>query len=173
MVLIICGMPKSGINDLAYLLNIREEEEVLPYKIDRVKLRKKLGRIKENNLEGDIGHYYLNYLEELLKIYNAKVIVLKRNKKEVMRSMKDFGWNPYSQRTIKGSEAFPYHCKNIDTATGYYYDEYYDKVNKMKTRFPNKVLILDPLYFDIDKIFDFLDIAQKDRKYKKRKFKYE
>ena len=177
--IICCGMPRSGLGSLAKLLKINKikmaEPEVLPYKFDRIKLRRKM----KKDFQGDVGHYYLNYIEELVRYHSAKIIVLERDKAKVMKSIKALGYNPYIQKNIPGSEAFPFFAKNLDTAAGFHHYDYCKKIKTMKHRFGGKVLVLpiDSLNEKegIKKILDFCDIPEKGRKYKKirinKKFK--
>ena len=174
-----CGMPRSGTGSLAKLLNncknVRIEHELqihLPFKFNRIKLRKKIGYIKDLDGEiiGDVAHYYLNYVEELIRYYEAKVLVMRREKAKVMKSIKSLGWNPYIQKKIPGSDAFPFYAKNVDTAAGFHWQEYYEQVEKLKNRFPSKILVVDIEWLNskegIKKIFDFCEIPEEDRKYK-------
>jgi len=174
-----CGMPRTGTKSLSKLLSgckkvkvAHQLGEPLPFNFDRMKLRKKIELIKaqKGEIVGDVAHYYLNYIEELIKIHKVKVIVMKRDKQKTMKSSKALDWNPYIQKNVKGSEAFPYHCKNVDTATGFYFDEYYELIRRLKNRFISKILVIDVESLNtkegITKIFDFCNIPEKDRKYK-------
>lgn len=172
-------MPRSGTGSLAKLLNncknVRMAHELnmhLPFKFNRIKLREKLKLIEElkGNIIGDVAHYYLNYIEELIRYHQAKVIIMKRDKRKVMQSIKSLGWNPYIQKNVPGSEAFPFYAKNVDTAAGFHWQEYYEQAEKWKNRFPGKVLIVNIGDLNskegIKKIFDFCEIPEEDRKYK-------
>lgn len=174
-----CGMPRSGTGSLAKLLNkcknVRVTHELqisLPFKFNRIKLREKIKFIEElkGDIVGDVAHYYLNYIEELIRYHKAKVLIMKRDKRKVMRSIKSLGWNPYIQKSVPGSEAFPFYAKNVDTAAGFHWQEYYEQAEKWKNRFPGKVLIVDIEDLNskegVKKIFDFCEIPEEDRKYK-------
>jgi len=174
-----CGMPRSGTKSISKLLsncknvNIPHEFKIcLPYEFNRNKLRQKLFHIEKlkGNIIGDVAHYYLNYIEELIKHHNAKIIVMKRDKKKVSKSIKSLGWNPYIQKKVEGSEAFPFYAKNVDTATEFYWDDYYKKIRELQHRFQNKILVVDIEWLNskegITKIFDFCEIPEEDRKYK-------
>ena len=130
-----------------------------------------------DGVNADFGHYYLNYIEELVRYHNAKIIVMKRDKAKVVKSVKAWGWNPYIQKKHnttkerdKIAESFPFHAKNVDTATHFYYDDYYKEVKRMKDRFTNKMLMVDIEWLNskenITKIFDFCEIPEKERKVK-------
>lgn len=172
-------MPRSGTGSLAKLLNncknVRVEHELqihLPFEFNRIKLREKLKLIEKlnGNIIGDVAHYYLNYIEELIRYHKAKILVMKRDKRKVMQSIKSFGWNPYIQKKVPGSEAFPFYAKNVDTAAGFHWQMYYEQVERLRNRFPNKILVVDIEWLNseegIKKIFDFCEIPEEDRKYK-------
>jgi len=174
-----CGMPRSGTGSLAKLLNNCKNVSVkhefhthLPFNFNRIRLREKLKHIEslKGDIVGDVAHYYLNYIEELVRYHHAKVIIMKRDKRKVMKSITCFGWNPYIQKKVEGSEAFPFYAKNVDTAAGFHWQMYYEEAEKWKNRFPGKVLIIDINELNskegIKKIFDFCDIPEEHRKYK-------
>ena len=167
--IVVCGMPRSGFGSIIKLLRFNKlnvnSEGSLPYKFDRNRLKKKL-----DSSDVFVGHYYLNYIEELLKIHKAKIIVLKRDRKEVMESIKSYKFNPYHQKKIDGAEGFPFHCKNIDTATGYYHEEYYKLINSMFKRYSNRFLLVNTKDLNseeyLKKILDFCEIPESDHKIK-------
>ncbi len=174
-----CGMPRSGTGSLSKLLskckgvNVTHELHThLPYIFDRDKFKFKLEQVNKlkGEIIGDVGHYYLNYIEELVRFHDCKIVVMKRDKQKVMKSIKSLGWNPYIQRKIPGSESFPFHAKNVDTAAGFHWQEYYERVKQLQNRFPKKILLVDIEDLNskegITKIFDFCEIPEEKRKYK-------
>ena len=143
--LIITGMPRTGMGYVGNFLNKKgykvDLANFLPYKFNRQKLK---DLVTENELFNvHVGHFYIQYLETLFKYYNYKTIILLRDKKEIVESVKQWKFNPYHQKKLNGAESYPYHCKNVDTATHYYFDEYTKKLEDIRRRYSDKILIIN------------------------------
>lgn len=179
-IIIGCGLPRTGTGSLAKLLNGCKNFQVghetlihLPYEFNRDKLYEKLEIIHrfKGSYIGDIGHYYLNYLDYLIKFKHAKIICMKRDKHKVIKSMKEtMKWNPYSQRNIEGSEAFPHIPKSsFELSASIHFDIYYKEIHRLKRKYPSRILIFHVKGLNdregIHRLFNFLKIPKEDRTY--------
>lgn len=172
-------MPRSGTGSLAKLINSCKNSHVsheththLSYDFDKKKLLEKLEVIfkMSGKYIGDVGHYYLNYLDYFIRYKDAKVVCMKRDKFKVIQSMKKTpGWNVYKDTTRKDKFPFPQIDKSFEIAAGIHHSIYYKKIRKLKNRFPSKILILhvDELNHreGVHKLFNFLKIDKEDRVY--------
>lgn len=172
-----CGMPKSGLKELSKILskckkvNVKYQyKDILPHKYNPGKLRIKIESLRKlrGELVGDVGHYYLSYVEDLIRIYNSRVVCLKEDRKEIIKLMKELDHNPYHQKVDEESKGFPYYAKELDTATGYYWDGYYKLIERLRSRIPHRLLILESKELKteegIKKLFDFCKIPEECRK---------
>ncbi len=179
-IIIGCGMPRTGTGSLQKLLNgckgFQIEHEALihlPFKFDRNKLYEKLEIIHKltGNYVGDIGHYYLNYLDYLIKFKHARIICMKREKNKVIKSMKaTMDWSPYRQRSVEGSEAFPHIPKSsFALSASIHYEMYYHEIHRLKRKYPSRIMIFHVKELNeregIHRLFNFLKIEKEDRVY--------
>lgn len=132
-----------------------------------------LNKFKEP-IVGDVASYYINYIPNLLNEFeNIKVIVLKRDKKGVIKSfMNKMGLNLLGTNDFWRHEfvnSFPtYKNLSLKDCLSKYYDDYYKQLNKYIEVFNNiKVFNVNDLNTreGLKNIFDFLEIPEKDRKY--------
>lgn len=84
---------------------------------------------------GDVGFYYLPYVEEILKNKNSKIIILKREKQKVISSYvkKTTSMNHWNEHDGKHwlfnswDHCFPkFKTRTKEEAISKYYDHYYD-----------------------------------------------
>lgn len=172
-----CGC--CGTASLALLLNSQpnalvshEMHPILPWILDEGTMQYKYGQLDHQShlfdLVGDVGTYYLSYIGFLMKSlnevevlaegYDFKFVIMKRNKKDVVKSfMKKFKRqrnNPlqnHDDPTLKVDEwdnAFPkYNGVSLEDAVNQYYDDYYKAASIFVTSHPDNVRM-----FDIDSL---------------------
>jgi hypothetical protein len=111
---------------------------------------------RNDNSVSDIGYYYLNYVEYIIKEYpTVKCICLKRDKWEVIRSFLKFSSNNYFSKPIDREEnewdqTFPTY-DNVSKTDGLslYWNEYYKTAEPLVEKFPNNIQI-----FDMNEVFN-------------------
>src|SRR3989344_5979412 len=141
------GTGRCGTNTLSHLLGKQkncmvehESKPILPWEFSKNKIDNKLKSLKNCNAEtvGDIAMYYLPYIKYILSNYkNVKVIALKRDKNEVVRSFlqKTEGtnhWMEHDGKKWKFAEfdrSFPkFKAETKEEAIRLYWDHYYKEV---------------------------------------------
>ena len=128
------------------------------------------------DIVGDAGSYYLPYAEVLIRSlkdnhdYNLKFLVLKRDKSQTVKSFltkfKTQNNNPLQRHNGPKNEwdaSFPkYDTWTLEDAVQKYYDEYYERSNKLANDFPEvvKVFNIEDLNSEegLRDIFKFLEI---------------
>lgn len=116
-----------------------------------------IGRVLNNQQSILIGHFYINYIESIIqKNPNARILCLKGDKEKTIQSLKiHFGFrNPliknrkeYSRYNLNFFD--DYSMYNGDEAFNLYYDNYYDKVENLRIKYPSNILIISSkLYFE-------------------------
>ena len=97
------------------------------------------------NVTGDVGYYWLPYVERWLNLRNdTKFICLRRDKKEVMDSMWEFSRGLNVDPNDEWYRMYP-HYPNADRyeAIGLMWDDY-DKMSRMwQEKYPDKFMIMD------------------------------
>lgn len=181
------GTGRCGTKSLSKLmkiqgLNVDHETntsvgEKLPLSWDKNlnELDERLKYIIENNLDGDIGFYYLPYVDDiLLRFKNVKFIVLKRDKESTIKSYIKWVGNRnhwmMHDGTIwdidnKWDRAYPkYVSKTREEALSNYYTEYYEICNKYEKIYNNfKVFNTEDLndHEKVNYILNFLGVENK------------
>lgn len=177
-IIIGCGMPRSGTGSLAKLINDcknatigHETQTHLSFEFNKEKLKEKLWVIDKmkGKYVGDVGHYYLNYLDYLIRFKKVKVVCIQREKGKVIESMKTLGWNVYQDSTRDKLFPFPQINKKFEIAASIHYDLYNRKIRQLKRKFPYNILIIKTEDLNnregVHKIFNFLKIDREDRNY--------
>lgn len=146
----------------------------LPWKKDLQKLSDKIRRVKKIDapIRGDIAYYNLNYVKELLELKNTKIVAIKRNKKETvksyMRKTSNRNRNHWSPKGIEDSiwdKTYPTFNKDKDKekAIEKYWDIYYRKVDQLLQKYPKKLSLFNMkstlnTESGQDRLFNFLQI---------------
>lgn len=101
-----------------------------------------------NNHSILIGHFYLNHIEDIIKSNtNARIICLKGDRQKTINSLKiHFGFrNPlikakglYSRYNLDFFDEYV----NYDNPIGSYYDDYYFKIEKLMSLYPQNILVV-------------------------------
>lgn len=89
-----CGTGRCGTRSLARLINkqnkwhcTHEMKPVLPWRVNKDKLNDRIIYFRQHSHIGDIGFYYLPYLEDIIEEFpEIKVIALKRDVEETVES---------------------------------------------------------------------------------------
>lgn len=194
------GCGRCGSKSLAYVLNeqdkvwmAHEYKPILPFDKDEEMLDKKLstlrrkGRNSRSNIYGDIGHYYLWYIDQLIdRLPNIKIICLYRERSEVVQSYwikvhkrssnqeplygkmyKNFWQDDPNRYTSDWDKAFPkfglpYDIKEV---VGQYHDFYYGMVHQYIDKYPDHIRIFDIDCLNsvngLEKIFNFCGIMER------------
>lgn len=168
------GTGRCGTKTLARLLdgckNVACEHEprpILPWEHDYDKYRKHLGRDK-----WAVALYYGRYANDILKDTDSKIVVLRRQKEDTIKSFLDV--TPHRNHWDKHiaeewDEAFPSYelpkAKGIEK----YYDEYYEMMLRLHGAYPDRVMMF-PTEELSDKswqkrLFNFCEIPEQDRIY--------
>ncbi len=121
---------------------------------------------------GDVGFYWLPYVEEVISVFpKTKFICLKRNKQDTINSYlkKTEGRNHWINHDGKfwrkdyiWDRCFPkYNVKTKEEALSLYWDEYYSKAYKLQLSYPNNFKIFDiEVLNSSEKFFEVLDFLE-------------
>ena len=160
---LIIGSGGCGFQRIHQIINRLGNNTV--YKINPIKMQNSfeinynefINRQLNNEQSILIGHFYLKNIETIInKNPNSKILCLKGDKTRTINSLKiHFGFrNPLIK--IRG-EYSRYNLDFFDDYSNYdsessldkYYDDYYFKIEDLKNKFPNNILIVDSrLYFE-------------------------
>jgi len=174
MLIIGLGSGRCGTVSLRDLLihqgiNSVHELKLMPWNPNYSLCDEVLDEVLNRGLVSDIGYYYLNYVEYIIKKHpTVKCICLKRDKWEVVRSFlkfssKNYFTKPVDREENKWDETFPTYDK-VGKAYGLllYWNEYYRIAEPLVERFPNNIQIFDmnEVFNTVKqkKLFDFLGI---------------
>lgn len=185
------GTGRCGTVSLFKILNIQkdsrathESEPILPWKFSKKKIDLKIGSIlkRKEKFISDVGFYYLSYIEYILSKWpSTKIICLKRNKQEVVRSYMDKtkGRNHWMihdgtkwAEDKKWSICFPkYNIKSKEEAIARYWEDYYKKIKKLCKKYPKNIRIWDMneglnKEKGIKEILFFIGLPEKDQRLK-------
>ena len=95
--------------------------------------------INNNLVFSDIGPYYLNLLKDLEDTYkdNIKIVILKRNKQEFIKSISNLlSKNKRSQanfftfKSLNKSSFYKFNLDELKNSASNYYDWFYDEVER-------------------------------------------
>lgn len=139
------GSGRCGTRSLAELLNLQPDSlvthEALPMpwnrKPDVTSLM--IGKLLERttNIIGDIGYYWINYVEDLLSARSeAKFICLKRDRQEVIDSMWDFTRGLNVHPTDDWFRMYPRYSADLKEAVGFMWDHYYAIADRLQIKYP-------------------------------------
>jgi hypothetical protein len=179
------GTGRCGTHSLQSLLNQQSNSNVthefgdipaLTWSRDKDMYRRQLKRIesRREHFVGDVGFYWLPYVEELMNDCNPKIIVLKRNKQETIESYmkKTIGRNHWQThdgqmyRSDHWDRCYPkYICESKEKAIGLYWEEYYKTCQILSNRYPNNIKIYDINSLNksesVEEILNFCDLEIK------------
>ena len=181
------GTGRCGTKSLSKLLelqgiNLKHEFDTqpneglpLPWDKNINELRNRLDSLINNGLDGDIGFYYLPYVDDIINIIpNVKFIVLKRDRLSTINSyIKWVGnrnhWMVHdgSMWTIdpKWDRAYPKYQSNIiEDAVGEYYDNYYAICEDYEKKIKNFKIFKTEDLNDSEKVKDILEFLGVDNK---------
>jgi hypothetical protein len=150
------GTGRCGTHSLQMLLNSQQDTSIthemfdspsLKWSFDEFLYTKNLDLMKNrsNHFIGDVGFYWLPYVEELIGHYGAKFIVLQRDRESTVKSYlkKTKGrnhWQTHNNneyRKDKWDICYPkFECSSKKEAIGLYWDLYYDTVHSLMTLYP-------------------------------------
>lgn len=144
------GTGRCGTMSLSNLLNFQEnanfthelESSNIPWNPEEAKFNSVLGKIQNRHQEfvGDVGLYYLPYCNQILKIKNSKIVILKRDRESVINSfMKKTRWMNHwcnhdgrDWRLSPWDKCFPkFKTRSKRDAVGKYYDLYYEMCSEI------------------------------------------
>lgn len=159
-VIIGLGTGRCGTMSLANLLSSQSGVIVpheyqalpLPWDFSQTALERKIESLRYIN--GDVGFYYLNYVEQIVDIFpQVRFVCLKRNKNEVVESYmkKTRGRNHWMnhdgknwKNDSKWDSAYPkFNVSGKSSAIAMYYDMYYKKITYLKRKYPNKIRVFE------------------------------
>jgi len=166
------GTGRCGSTSLANLLGLDHEgDPKLPWAFSQYALDNKLGYLLFLEKRGDVGMYYLPYVEAILRIFpKAKFVCLKRDRDETVESFKKKigrrnhwlvhngnGW----ELDLNWDDKYPkYDLLNRDEAIGRYWDEYYTEAERLQSEHPSRFEIFPIETLNSkkgqDSIFDFI-----------------
>jgi len=112
---------------------------------------------KDKPIVANVAFYWVNYLSEIFKdIYDPKIVVLKRDKEEVVESFSSMyqdanHWSNSSSEEFDGrdpgmtplGEMFPSYDLTKKDAIAKYWEYYYDTVDFWMDRLPDRFLLLN------------------------------
>jgi hypothetical protein len=183
------GTGRCGTVSLYRLLNFQknsffthESKPLLPWKFNQKKIDGKLKTYLNKNKKyvGEVNLSFLPYVEYIIEKYPfAKFIVLKRPKKDVIKSILTFtGLSNYNhwiehdgKKWRKGGKwdtMFPkYHTDSKEKAIGLYWEDYHNQVGKLLKKYPKNILLFKTEDLNsnvkVKEILDFCGIEKRDQ----------
>jgi hypothetical protein len=144
------GTGRCGTGSLARLLQIPHEADgPLPWEVECWRLEMRLERWSKQRAKfhGDVGFYYLPYVELLNERLKCRFICLTRNKQQVIDSYLRHAaelnhWALHDGSTWridpKWDAAFPkYDCPSKAEAIGRYWEEYHEEARRLEQQLDN------------------------------------
>jgi hypothetical protein len=119
----------------------------------------------DKNIIGDVGFYWINYIEKLLeKRPETKFVCLKRDRQEVVKSMWKFTSGLNVHPTDDWFRMYPRYDTHPKDAVGLMWNDYYKIAERWQEKHPDAFLIMD---MDVAlntedgmrRMFKFLDIT--------------
>ncbi len=117
---------------------------------------------RKGTFVGDVALWNLPYVEYFLEFPNVKVVALKRVKNDTLKSfekwfgaLKHFPWITDAQRKFTSyrdnkiydncypNYQFPSRNPSIAEGASIYWDDYYSQVEKLKEKYPDRIIIID------------------------------
>lgn len=147
------GTGRCGTKTLASFLGLPHEGFHLPWIYQDDLFWEAVRRVEL--LRGDVGCYWLNYVEPLLELHpNSKFICLQRDREKTVRSwvrrmagMQRFGiYVMYEDPSglMHAPSMFPdYDGVSIEKAAGLYWDEYYRRARLLEERFRDQFRLFE------------------------------
>jgi len=105
----------------------------------------------QGEIIGDVGYYWINYVDSLLDILPQAVFVcLKREKDEVIISMWDYSRGLNVNPADPWYRMYPLYNADRKTAIGMMWDDYYEIAETMKNKYPDifKIVSMNDLNTD-------------------------
>ncbi|KPK68180.1 hypothetical protein AMJ82_08950 [candidate division TA06 bacterium SM23_40] len=139
------GSGRCGTKSLAAILGLPHEAVALPWEHDERLFRAAMSKLSRTG--GDVGCYWLTYAERVLETFpDTRFICLKRPRKETVASWVRrfagaetfdlFVMHLDDEARIHAPRMFPdYGDRPIAEAAGLYWDEYYEKAEKLQERY--------------------------------------
>lgn len=185
------GTGRCGTTSLAKLLNSQENafvghelSPILPWEQNINAIRNRILQLDHQihaELIGDVGMYYLPYVDCLCKtnindIFNLKFIAIKRDKVSTVNSLikkLDNKYNPFQKHDgtkwehYQWDKSFPKYDNRLTVfdACCKYWDEYYDRVEKLVEEFPTNVKCFDLNDMNskhkVDEMLSFINIKNR------------
>ena len=160
---LIIGSGACGFQRVNQIINRLGNSTV--FKINPVKMQNSfevdyntfIGRTLGNQQPILIGHFYINHIESIIQGNpNAIILCLKGDKEKTVQSLKiHFGFrnpltknrNEYSRYNLNFFD--DYSIYDSDEALNLYYNNYYNKVEDLKTKYPSNIIIVSSqAYFE-------------------------
>ena len=141
------GTGRCGTKTLSRILGFTHEGRHLPWIYCEPLFQNALSFVREHR--GDVGCYWLNYVEPLLQAHpDTKFVCLQRDKESTVKSWrrrmvgrKEFGiYVMYVDPTgrIRAPSMFPdYKGVALDRAAALYWETYYEKARKLEELYPS------------------------------------
>ena len=146
-------------------------KKLLTWNFNLEKAQERLKELKElkGKIVGDIGYFYLNYIDYFMNnLSNLKIIHLERDKKAHLKSQMKVGLGLRIEHKHKALPVFPY-AKTIEDSINKYWELYKREVAILKCKYPGKILTIKTENLSknhIQKIiFDFIEIPKQNRIY--------
>lgn len=172
-VIIGLGSGRCGTRSLAELLNLQPDSfvthEALPMPWNRQPdvTSLMIGRLlaRTENIIGDVGYYWINYVEDLLSIRpEAKFICLKRDRQEVIDSMWGYTRGLNVHPVDDWFRMYPRYNVHPKDAVGFMWDDYQALAESLERKYPENFVIvwIDKLNSEdgIRYILDFAGIPE-------------
>ncbi|NQY10974.1 MAG: hypothetical protein HRT71_15875 [Flavobacteriales bacterium] len=175
------GTGRCGTQSLSDLLDrqtnhsmTHEFEGPIPWEFSKDSIKDHIQLLKDNNLTGDIGFYFLPYIEYIIAELdpNVRFPCLKRDRAQTIKSYdaksgsRNFWKDHDGSKWVKDDKwniAYPnYDTEDKLDAIGQYYDEYYSTADALVLKYPDnvKVFSVDDLNTTegVEKILTFCSI---------------
>lgn len=177
-VIIGCGTGRCGTQTLAKILNdcdyqhcTHERAPSMTWIFDEELYQTRLEDFKRSHTHGDIALQYLPYLERFIEdLEKVKIVVLKRDRKEVIRSFDAKTKNPDKWKAREKEWNSYFHIGKLPKKEfiGKYYDLYYKEIDKLIKKYPKHIKLFETedLNSNQDAIYKWCEILEKDRNYK-------
>ena len=153
------GSGRCGTHSLQKLLNIQNETKIthelgdkpiMTWGVNIFEYRLQIEKIKKRkeSIKGDVGFYWLPYVELLISKEDAKIVVLKRDKSETVSSFykKTISRNHWQEhdgkkyRYCRWDHCFPNMLANTKKeAIEMYWEYYYEEVSKLLKKYPQNL----------------------------------
>ena len=146
------GSGRCATMSLAHLLDSQPDSDVtheahaLPWDFELRIWQEQTKRffLRRAEIIGDVGYYWINYVERLLKKEpQVKFICLKRDRQEVIESMWVHSRGLNVHPTDDWMRMYPRYPCDRKTAIGLMWDDYYKIAESLQGRYPKSFRIFD------------------------------